>query len=108
MQQVLIGILLVLGIFSYYLYSENVILKANNLALEGAVEMQKEAMEVISQLNPHPGDGIDFSDRDFVIPDVCIENKENEWIVILNDSSLPDARINKYYIELKPMLSSDL
>ena len=47
MNQMLIGILLVLGIFSYYLYSENVILKANNLALEGAVEMQKEAMEVM-------------------------------------------------------------
>ena len=47
MNQILIGILLILGIFSYYLYSENVILKANNLALEGAVEMQKEAMEVM-------------------------------------------------------------
>ena len=47
MNQILIGILLILGIFSYYLYSENAILKANNLALEGAVEMQKEAMETI-------------------------------------------------------------
>ena len=47
MNQVLIGILLVLGIFSYYLYSENATLKANNLALEGAVETQKEAMETM-------------------------------------------------------------
>tara|TARA_R110000824_G_scaffold326395_2_gene513318 strand:+ start:32 stop:427 length:396 start_codon:yes stop_codon:yes gene_type:complete len=47
MNQVLIGILLVLGIFSYYLYSENITLKANNLALEGAIETQKEAMEVM-------------------------------------------------------------
>ena len=47
MQQVLIGILLVLGIFSYYLYNENITLKTNNAALEGAVEMQKEAMETI-------------------------------------------------------------
>ena len=47
MNQMLIGILLVLGIFSYYLYSENATLKANNLALEGAVEMQKEAMDVM-------------------------------------------------------------
>ena len=45
MNQVLIGILLVLGIFSYYLYSENATLKANNLALEGAIATQKEAME---------------------------------------------------------------
>ena len=47
MNQVLIGILLVLGIFSYWLYSENVILKANNAALEGAVEMQKETINTI-------------------------------------------------------------
>ena len=47
MQQVLIGILLVLGIFSYYLYNENITLKTNNAALEGAVETQKEAMEVM-------------------------------------------------------------
>ena len=47
MNQVLIGILLVLGIFSYYLYSENATLKANNLALESAIETQKEAMETM-------------------------------------------------------------
>ena len=60
----------------------------------------KEAIEVISQLNPHPGDGLDFSDKDFVIPDICIENKSNEWVVTLNDSSLPDARISKYYLKV--------
>ena len=49
MNQVLIGILLVLGIFSYWLYSENVILKANNAALEGAVEMQKETINTITK-----------------------------------------------------------
>ena len=47
MNQVLIGALLILGLFSYWLYSENVTLKANNSALEGAVEMQKEAMETM-------------------------------------------------------------
>jgi len=60
----------------------------------------KEAIEVISQLNPHPGDGIDFSDKDFVIPDICIENKSNEWVVLLNDSSLPEARISKHYLDM--------
>ena len=47
MNQMLIGILLVLGIASYWLYSENATLKANNLALEGAIETQKEAMETM-------------------------------------------------------------
>ena len=45
MNQVFIGIIIVLGLGSYWLYSENVTLKANNAALEGAVEEQKLAME---------------------------------------------------------------
>ena len=47
MNQLFMGITLVLGIACYWFYSENVTLKANNLALEGAIETQKEAMEVM-------------------------------------------------------------
>ena len=45
MQQVLIGIIIVLGMGGYWLYSENVTLKANNVALESAVATQEEAIE---------------------------------------------------------------
>jgi len=45
MQQVLIGIIMVLGLGGYWLYNENVILKANNVALEGAIATQEEAIE---------------------------------------------------------------
>ena len=44
MNQLLIGIILILGLGSYYLYQENQTLAANNLALEGAVATQKEAI----------------------------------------------------------------
>ena len=44
MSKVLIGIILVLGLGSYYLYNENITLKTNNKLLEGAVETQKEAI----------------------------------------------------------------
>jgi hypothetical protein len=44
MNQLLIGIILILGLGSYYLYQENQTLSANNLALEGAVATQKEAI----------------------------------------------------------------
>ena len=47
MNQVFIGIILVLGLGGYWLYQENVTLKANNLALEGAVATQKEAIETM-------------------------------------------------------------
>lgn len=44
MQQILIGIILMLGFASYYFYSQNQILTANNSALEGAVATQEEAI----------------------------------------------------------------
>jgi len=47
MQQILIGIILILGLSSYWLYNENVILKANNVALEGAIATQEEAIQSI-------------------------------------------------------------
>ena len=47
MQQLLVGIILVLGGATYYLHSQNQILQANNSALEGAVATQEEAIKTI-------------------------------------------------------------
>ena len=47
MQQILIGIIIMLGLATYYFYSQNQILSANNAALEGAVATQEEAIASI-------------------------------------------------------------
>ena len=47
MNQFLIGIIIVLGLGGYWLYQENVTLKANNMALEGALATQQEALETM-------------------------------------------------------------
>ena len=47
MNQIFIGIILVLAFGGYYLYSENVTLKDNNAKLVSAVEEQKETMAVM-------------------------------------------------------------
>ena len=47
MKQVFIGIILFLGFTTYYLYSQNKTLAANNLALEGAIATQEEAIKSI-------------------------------------------------------------
>jgi len=47
MQQVFIGIILVLSLGSYWLYQENITLKANNKSLEGAIVKQEEAIKSI-------------------------------------------------------------
>jgi len=44
MQQVFIGIILFLVFTTYFLYNENTTLKSNNLALEGAIASQEEAI----------------------------------------------------------------
>ena len=45
MNQLYIGVILVLGVGGYYLYQENQVLQANNAALEGAVATQEAAIK---------------------------------------------------------------
>tara|TARA_R100001460_G_scaffold24821_3_gene49846 strand:- start:373 stop:768 length:396 start_codon:yes stop_codon:yes gene_type:complete len=49
MQQILMGIILVLSFGSYWLYQENLTLKANNKALEGAIATQEETIKSIQE-----------------------------------------------------------
>ena len=49
MQQVLIGILLILGLGCWWLYSENQTLTMNNIQLEGAVKEQEQAIAVMKE-----------------------------------------------------------
>ena len=49
MNQILIGIILILGFGGYWLYNENVTLKANNIQLESAVEEQKATIVAIQE-----------------------------------------------------------
>jgi len=44
MSKVLIGIIIVMTTITYYLYTQNKILSANNIALESAVATQEEAI----------------------------------------------------------------
>mgnify|MGYP003111838818 CR=1 FL=1 len=47
MNQFFMAIILVLGLGSWYLWNENQTLKANNIKLEGAVQMQEEAISTL-------------------------------------------------------------
>ena len=47
MQQVLFGIIIFLSFMSYWLYTENNTLKANNIVLEQAIQTQEEAIETL-------------------------------------------------------------
>ena len=47
MNQLLVGIIIVLSLGSYYLYNQNQVLTANNVALETAVATQEEAISTM-------------------------------------------------------------
>jgi len=49
MNQILIGVILILGLGSYYLYNQNITLQSNNAKLEYAVEEQQQAMSAIQE-----------------------------------------------------------
>ena len=49
MNLALAGIIIVLGFLIYYLYNQNQILTANNMALEGAIATQEEAIESLQE-----------------------------------------------------------
>jgi len=49
MNQLFIGIIVVLGMGGYFLYQENITLTANNIKLESAIEEQKETLRVVQE-----------------------------------------------------------
>ena len=59
-----------------------------------------EAMEVISQLNPRPGSSVVENEKDFVIPDLIMERQNDEWLISINDTTLPPLRISNQYIQM--------
>lgn len=57
----------------------------------------REAIDVITHLNPKPGDSQSGIKTQYIIPDFHITNVENELIVTLNSKNAPELRVNKSY-----------
>lgn len=58
------------------------------------------AVTLIQSLNPRPGDIIDSSETEYVIPDVFVEKRKGRWIVELNPEIAPKLRINADYASM--------
>ena len=63
-----------------------------------------EAMEIIRELNPKPGQTFSSESPRYIIPDVYIKQDGDEWLVSINDDGLPKLRISRLY---RRMLSPD-
>lgn len=91
MQQMLIGIILVLGLGSYYLYNQNQILSANNLALEGAVAEQQAAMNVMKENFEKQGKAL----NNLASRNAQIEQEMNSYLDIFRRHNLNQLAIAK-------------
>ena len=91
MQQVLIGIILVLGLGSWYLFNENQTLSANNLALEGAVQEQQAAMDTMRESFEKQGKALNQMTR----KNAQIEAEMNSYLDIFRRHNLNQLAIAK-------------
>jgi len=66
-----------------------------------------EAMEIIASLNPKPAALTHGAGERTIIPDLIVEKLDDEYIVMLNDRSIPLLRVNPGYRNLLNQASSD-
>ena len=91
MQQMLIGILLVLGLGSYYLYTENQTLQQNNMKLEGALEEQTKAIEALRESYEKQGKALQNLSR----VNAQIEAEKAEYLAIFARHNLDNLALKK-------------
>ena len=63
-------------------------------------EQLAEAVNIISHLNPRPGEGTRFTKDEVVIPDLIVREQGENWVIYTNDSGLPELRISPDYVAM--------
>ncbi|MFP3983557.1 MAG: RNA polymerase factor sigma-54 [Desulfurivibrionaceae bacterium] len=58
------------------------------------------AVNIILDLDPHPGKAFSDEEPHYIIPDVYIQKIGEEYVILLNDEGLPKLKISTYYREL--------
>ena len=91
MQQILIGIILILGLGGYWLYNENQTLTANNMKLEAAVQEQQAAMEALRESYEKQGQALMNMSR----KNAEIEAEKAEYLAIFARHNLDMLAIKK-------------
>ncbi|RLC52634.1 MAG: RNA polymerase sigma-54 factor [Candidatus Cloacimonadota bacterium] len=64
-------------------------------------ETIKATVELIQSMNPKPGEGnIESTEMNQISPDFLIEKIENDYVITLNDRSMPSVTISRQYLEM--------
>lgn len=59
----------------------------------------KDAIKVITHLNPKPGESVSDSKPQYITPDFILVDNEGKLEVLLNSRNAPDLRISRSYME---------
>ena len=91
MNQMFIGIILVMGLGGYYLYNENQTLAQNNMKLEAAVEEQKQTMAIMKEQYEKQGKALMNMSRQ----NAQIEKEKAEYLAIFSRHNLDLLALKK-------------
>ena len=91
MNQMFIGIILVMGLGGYYLYNENQTLTQNNIKLEAAVEEQKQTMAIMKEQYEKQGKALMNMTR----VNAQIEAEKAEYLAIFSRHNLDNLALKK-------------
>lgn len=64
-------------------------------------EQLKIAVAIIQQLQPTPGDSIDTTPPEYIIPDVLVKKVGQKWHIVINNDATPHLKINQHYAAME-------
>ena len=59
----------------------------------------REAIDIITGLDPKPGRQYDEEEIQYISPDIFVYKVENEFVILLNEDGMPKLRISPFYRE---------
>ena len=68
--------------------------------LKISLEQLESLFDIISRLNPVPGNIDSIPERDYIYPDFIVTKNKDQLIVELTDDYIPPVRISKRYIQM--------
>jgi RNA polymerase sigma-54 factor len=72
------------------------------------IDEVKKILEIISHLNPKPGEGTIDAQQNYLTPDFIVTKDEETFIIQLNDKNVPPLRINRNYKDLMSKRNKDV
>lgn len=69
-------------------------------SLNTDIETVKELIHQVATLNPHPGRLYDSEPTRYVVPDITVERRDGEFVIIPHDDTIPQLRISRMYRQM--------